>query len=399
MTTGSGIVGVVLGGGRGARMEPITPYVDKVLVRILGKPLIYYPLNSLLNLGLGKVYLISRNPTTLSSELAQYVEHRDVEYVTQGGEGLEDALSLIYEVVAHGTVMVTFGDVLMPPDAYRLALDSHMSSGASVTMLTTPMPDLQDYIEVGVEGDHITVAEATQHKAGYALAGVLVAEGEFLRALHEHGGDLNSVLGEFRGRVNLAVWSGWFIDITYPWDLLNAVRHLLSGLRESRISGSARISPRAVVEGPIVVDDGAEVDHGAIIKGPVYIGRDSYVGNNALVRNNTSIEEGAVVGADAEVTESLIEPRATVGRGSFVGDSVIGHEAVIEPGVVTLSVLPSGVEVSHVTPVVVKGKVVSKLGLIAGPRCRIGANSVIYPGTVVEPNRYVPPLSILKPHA
>ncbi|WP_243678456.1 hypothetical protein [Vulcanisaeta distributa] len=46
----------------------------------------------------------------------------------------------------------------------------------------------------------------------------------------------------------------------------------------------------------------------------MYIGRNAYVGNNALIRNNTSLEEESVIGADAEITESLIGYRATVGR-------------------------------------------------------------------------------------
>ena len=66
------------------------------------------------------------------------------------------------------------------------------------------------------------------------------------------------------------------------------------------------------------------------------------------------------------------------------------------PGVVTLNVLPSGVEVSHISPVIVKGKQIAKLGAIVGPRARIGANSVIYPGSIIDANKYVQPLSILK---
>lgn len=146
----------------------------------------------------------------------------------------------------------------------------------------------------------------------------------------------------------------------------------------------------------MIIDEGARIDHGAIIRGPVYIGRNAYVGNNALIRNNTSLEEESVIGADAEITESLIGYRATVGRGSFIGSSIVGDESTIEPGVVTLNVLPSGVEVSHLSPVIIKGKSIAKLGAIIGPKARVGANSVIYPGSIIEHNRYIPPLSILK---
>ncbi|WP_143701313.1 sugar phosphate nucleotidyltransferase [Vulcanisaeta thermophila] len=390
------VVGVVLGGGKGTKMEPITPYVDKALIRLMGKPLIYYPTKSLIDLGLRRIYVVSRDPSKISSELSKYTGSAPVEHMAQRGDDMSSALASIYEVAGKGTVVISFGDVVMPTEAYRLALNTHVNSGKSVTVLMTPLSDLQGYFEVSSTGDSVLISKVETHRSGYAWAGVLVTEGDFIRTLHDLNGDLNGALMKFRGNINLALWSGWFVDVAYPWDLLSAIKYLMMDIKESRISKAAHISPRAVIEGPVIIDDEAVVDHGATIRGPVYLGRGSYVGNNAIIRNNTSLEEDSVVGANAEVTESLIGPRVTVGRGSFIGNSVIGDEAVIEPGVVTLSVLPSGVEVSHLTPVIVKGKQVSKLGLIAGPRCRVGANSVVYPGYIVDANKYVPPLSTLR---
>ncbi|MFB6471153.1 MAG: nucleotidyl transferase, partial [Vulcanisaeta sp. AZ3] len=285
--------------------------------------------------------------------------------------------------------------VILPQDAYELALSSHVSSGKAVTILMTPLSDLQGYFEVEINNG-TSINKVSIHKSGYAWAGVLVAERDFLSLLRENDGDLNRTLSSLRGNVNVALWSGWFVDVSYPWDLLSAVKYLLGNANEARISKDAEVSPRATIEGSVIIDSGAKIDHGAIIRGPAYIGVDTYVGNNAIIRNNTSLEEGSVVGADAEVTESLVGVRTTVSRGSFIGNSVIGDESTIEPGVVTLNVLPSGVEVSHLSPVIVKGKRLAKLGMIVGPRARIGANSVIYPGSIIDANKYIQPLSILK---
>ncbi len=268
-----------------------------------------------------------------------------------------------------GTTIISFGDVILPPrEAYELALNSHVNSGKPVTVLMTPLSDLQGYFEVQVD-NVVVINKVNEHKSGYAWTGILIAEREFLVSLHDFNGNINNTLMRFKGNVNVALWSGWFVDVSYPWDLLSAIKYLMSDLREARISKDADISSKAVIEGPVIVDEGARIDHGAIIRGgPVYIGRNAYVGNNALIRNNTSLEEESVIGADAEITESLIGYRATVGRGgSFIGSSVIGDESTIEPGVVTLNVLPSGgVEVSHLSPVIVKGKQIAKLGAIGG---------------------------------
>lgn len=389
------IVGVVLGGGKGTKMEPLTPYVDKALIKLMGKPLIYYPTKSLVDLGLRHIYVISRDPIKISNELNKYIDNALIEHIGQKGDDLNSALASVYDV-AKGTAVISFGDAILPYDAYRLAINSHVSSGKSITILMSPLSDLQGYFEVSNVDSTVRINKAETHGSGYAWAGLLVAERDFMKRLYDLSGDLNKALLEFKNNVNLALWSGWFIDVAYPWDLLYATKYLMMDMLISKISRNANISPKAVIEGPVIIDDDVTVDHGAVIKGPVYLGRGAYVGNNAIVRNNASLEENSVIGAGAEVAESLIGPRATVGRGSFIGNSIIGDEAVIEPGVITLNVLPSGIEVSHLTPVIVKGRQVSKLGLIAGPRCRIGANSVVYPGYIVDANKYVPPLSTLR---
>ncbi|GAB6946484.1 NDP-sugar synthase [Vulcanisaeta sp. JCM 16161] len=389
------VLGVILGGGRGTNMEPLTPYLDKPLIRLLGKPLIYYPTNNLVHLGLRTIYIISRDPTKVGNEVGRYFNNVSIENVGQRGDDIDSALKMVNEVAGKGTTIISFGDVVLPQEAYELALNSHVNSGKPVTVLMTPLSDLQGYFEVQVN-DVIAINKVSEHKSGYAWTGILIAEKEFLVSLQDLNGNINDALRQFKGNINLALWSGWFVDVSYPWDLLSAIRYLMSDLREARVSKDSDVSPRAVIEGPVVVDEGARIDHGAIIRGPVYVGRNAYVGNNALIRNNTSLEEESVVGADAEITESLIGYKATVGRGSFIGSSIIGDESTIEPGVITLNVLPSGVEVSHLSPVIIKGKQVAKLGAIVGPKARVGANSVIYPGSIIEHNKYVPPLSILK---
>ncbi len=185
------------------------------------------------------------------------------------------------------------------------------------------------------------------------------------------------------------MWSGWWIDVKYPWDVLSVIRNVMNSWTEGgRISAKASVSSKASIEGVVFIDDGATVDHNATIRGPAYIGRKAYVGTNALIRNYAAIEEGCVVGAGgAEITESSIQPFSTVGRGgSFIGSSIMGSQGVMEPGVVTLTAHQDG------------GAKIGdrKLGALIGRRARIGANSVMSPpGTVVEPGKVVPPLSRL----
>ncbi|MFB6470483.1 MAG: sugar phosphate nucleotidyltransferase, partial [Vulcanisaeta sp. AZ3] len=142
------IIGVVLGGGKGTNLEPLTPHLEKSLIRLLGKPLIYYPIRGLVGLGLRSIYVISRNPQRISNEVGRYFENVSLESIGQSGDDLSSALKMIKEIAGGGTTVISFGDVILPQDAYELALSSHVSSGKAVTILMTPLSDLQGYFEV-----------------------------------------------------------------------------------------------------------------------------------------------------------------------------------------------------------------------------------------------------------
>ncbi|WP_243675840.1 sugar phosphate nucleotidyltransferase [Vulcanisaeta distributa] len=79
------VLGVVLSGGRGTNMEPLTPYLDKPLIRLLGKPLIYYPTSNLVHLGLRTIYIISRDPTKVGNEVGRYFNNVSIEMLDRGG--------------------------------------------------------------------------------------------------------------------------------------------------------------------------------------------------------------------------------------------------------------------------------------------------------------------------
>jgi len=364
---------VVLGGGLGIDMQPLMGNgKSKYLINILGKPLIKYPIDAIRNLGIRRITIASNQ---------QLIDESEIDYVKYG-DNETDALREVAQYSLKGTtVIIAYGDVVMPMDAYRLLLDTHIGSGNSLTALVVPIEDAAGYIKINLtEGQGISTAiRSKEHQPGYVLAGALAIEGEHLAQISSS--DFIDLLSKSGG--GAALWSGWWIDVKHPWDLLAVIRNELSSLSQSRISARASISSKASIEGVVIIDDEATIDHNATIRGPAYIGRKAYIGTNALVRNYASIEEGSIIGAGVEITESLIQPYSTIGRGSFIGSSIIGEHSVMEPGVVTLTMHHE--EAGNI------GR--RKLGMIIGNNVRIGANSVISPGSIVKPNTIIPPLS------
>ena len=390
---------VVLAGGKGERLRPLTDCVPKSMVRIVGKPVIDYVLEGLRKLPLDEVIIVLSH-----KKLAKYVEEKwsniiPVTTIYQKGEGVEGAVLTAKELLGRQMFMLAYGDIVISPKAYIRTLETHINSGAEASILLSPKLDVESYgIAYVSENKILNVKEKPlpeKAESTLAIAGVFVLPPMFLDYVEEYGfTDALNILAE---KITMApcFWEDWWVDIGYPWDILKANEYVLKDLKYSQISSNAVISSKAVIEGPVIIDDDAEICHYAVIKGPVYIGKGSFIGDHCLIRRFASIEENTIVGAFSEVKYSSIQPNVTISSHSYIGDSVVGENSVIGPNTVTLNILPSGVKVSRLHPIRIRGKMVTKLGAIIGCNVYIGANNVLYAGSVVESNTRTSPHTII----
>lgn len=379
----------VLAGGLGRRIEAITGGKPKALLRLLGKHLVEYVLDNLLALGARRVYVVVSNPRDFEDVAVKYGYRMDVELVRQRGHEVEGAIESLRDVVV-GDLVLLYGDVVAPREMYEGLLNAyllHRAYGAVVV----PEEEAADYLVVrlapdgSISGFAAGEGGAQPTPGAYVVGGAFVVPRAFVEMVSAHGSFVEA-LNELARRVRLVpyVWSGWWVDVEYPWDLLRASLYLLQQLQKSVISREANIAPTAVLEGPVVVERGAEVDHYAVIKGPVYVGEGTYIGTHTLVRSYVTFEGDNVVGAYSEVMWSSVQRGVSIGRGSFVGFSVVGEGAVIEPGVVTLNVVPKEVRVARAVTFQRRGREYTKLGAVVGAGKRVRAYTVLRPGEEVR---------------
>jgi bifunctional UDP-N-acetylglucosamine pyrophosphorylase/glucosamine-1-phosphate N-acetyltransferase len=133
---------------------------------------------------------------------------------------------------------------------------------------------------------------------------------------------------------------------------------------------------------------------GAVIKGPSYIGDNSIIGNNALVRDYSNLEEGALIGANAEIARCLFQKNIHTHSG-FFGDSIFGEETRLGAGIVTANVKLDREEIASI----VKGEKVmtghKHLGVIVGQNTKIGINTSLMPGILIGPNCIIGPNTVV----
>ena len=148
---------VVLAGGKGERLRPLTDCVPKSMVRIVGKPVIDYVLEGLRKLPLDEVIIVLSH-----KKLAKYVEEKwsniiPVTTIYQKGEGIEGAVLTAKELLGRQMFMLAYGDIVISPKAYIRTLETHINSGAEASILLSPKLDVESYGIASVSYTHLTL--------------------------------------------------------------------------------------------------------------------------------------------------------------------------------------------------------------------------------------------------
>jgi NDP-sugar pyrophosphorylase family protein len=170
---------------------------------------------------------------------------------------------------------------------------------------------------------------------------------------------------------------------------LNNIAELFIGLRQNYIAGE--VSEQVSISGPVHLGKGTKIHPFVTIEGPVIIGDNVSVRSHSIIRSQAYIGSNCVVGHSADVKRSICIDGAKMQCGIFVGDSVLGAGARIGSGVITANRKFNQTEVSvkDSTDSVPRKSGREFFGAIIGRYCRLGANVVTYPGTIIREHTWV----------
>jgi bifunctional N-acetylglucosamine-1-phosphate-uridyltransferase/glucosamine-1-phosphate-acetyltransferase GlmU-like protein len=140
------------------------------------------------------------------------------------------------------------------------------------------------------------------------------------------------------------------------------------------------------------------IDSNAILKGPAIISAGCFIGAHSYLRGGVFLDEKVSVGPACEVKTSVIFTNSALGHFNFVGDSLVGAFVNLEAGSVVANHYNERVD--KLITVVADGKSystgVEKFGALIGDHCKIGANAVLSPGTILAPNTIVGRLELIE---
>ncbi len=218
--------GVILAGGLGTRLHPLTKITNKHLLPVFDKPMIYYPLQSLVNAGISDIMIVTggNHAGDFLRLLGNGREFglKDIAYTYQEGEGgIAAALSLCEHFVDREPVCVVLGDNIIEKN-FRSAAQAFERQRRGARLLMKEVPDPERFGVPVLEGERLVRVEEKpkEPKSRYAVTGIYLYDArvfEFIKRLKPSGrGELEiSDVNNFYIEEGAATWEvldGWWTD-------------------------------------------------------------------------------------------------------------------------------------------------------------------------------------------
>ncbi|HTM03727.1 MAG TPA: NDP-sugar synthase [Vicinamibacterales bacterium] len=326
---------ILLAGGKGTRLRPLTIHTPKPIVPIFNRPFLHYQID-----------LLKQVPEIDEVILSLNYQPRRIEEIFGDGSDIGIRIRYVVEPAPLGTggaikyagdnltesVVVFNGDVLTQIDlASVIAL--HRARKAKATIVLTPVenPTAYGLVETDADGNirrFLEKPKAEEITTNNINAGIYVLEPDtFDRIPSDVAWSVErsyfpSLIE--RGETFVGyVYDGYWIDIGTPEKYTQVHRDIMDGRYQAVpfrdlgagqqwISPEARIEDGALVEGPCFIDDGALVKSGARVAPYSVIGRQTQIEEHASI-------DGAIIWPNCRVSEHAVVGNTIIGRNCHIG--------------------------------------------------------------------------------
>jgi glucose-1-phosphate thymidylyltransferase len=314
------VKGLILSGGRGTRLRPLTYTSAKQLVPVANKPVLFYALEALAGAGIREIGMVVGDTR---AEIRAAVGDGSawgvrVTYIEQDApRGLAHAVLISERFIGNDPFVMYLGDNLLNKGITRF-VDQFTTERPAAQILLARVPDPQMFGVAELANGRVVrlVEKPAEPKSDLALVGVYM----FSPAVFE---SVKRIKPSFRNELEITdaiqdlidrdlevrphIVDGWWKDTGKLEDMLEANRLILDTI-ERRIDGS--IDAESRVEGKVVIEAGAVVER-SVIRGPV------------------------IIGANARIVHAYVGPFTSIMRHAEIRESEIEHSIVLEGSVIS----------------------------------------------------------------
>ncbi len=329
--------GLILSGGKGTRLRPLTYTSAKQLIPVANKPVLEYCIDAMREANIEDVGIVVGET---KKEIVEAVGDGsryglNVSYIEQDAPlGLAHAVMVSEEFIGNSSFVMMLGDNLIMDGIARF-VESFDKDNANSHILLAKVQNPNQFGVAVIKDDKVVdlIEKPKEFISDLALVGVYLFDDKIFEAVKQ-------IQPSFRGELEITdaiAWlikngytvshhlvSGWWKDTGKLEDILEANRMVLDQL-EMRVEGE--IDGNSTVELKVVVEKGARIVNSRI-RGPAIIGRDSVI-EDSYIGPFTAIAASCMV-KGVEIEQSIIMDECEiVDAGARISDSLLGKNVII----------------------------------------------------------------------
>ena len=326
--------GIILHGGHGTRLRPLTHTGPKQLIPIANKPISQYVLEDLRNSGIKDITIVLGD--TYPEKVKQHYGdgsnfNTQITYQTQDKpRGIAQAIGLCRKQIGNSPFVVYLGDNLLKGGINHLVNEFQQSNNdAMVLLCQVKEPQQFGVAEFDKDGNlkHL-VEKPKDPPSNYALTGIYFFKPVIFKMIDQ-------LTPSWRGELEITdaiqkllnnnyildyqKVKGWWKDTGTPEDILEANRLVLD---EMKPEIKSNITEYSSLQGRITIGKNTTIDPNALIRGPTIIGEDTTIKANVYIGPYTSIGNNATI-KQGEIENSIIMDHCTINIKDRITDSII----------------------------------------------------------------------------
>jgi mannose-1-phosphate guanylyltransferase len=342
---------LILAGGEGTRLRPLTTAIPKPVVPLAGRPFIAFMIEWLRGHGVDDVilacgFMAGAVREVLGDGAALGVRLRYVEEPEPLGTG--GALKFAEDLLDERFLMLN-GDVLTDMDL-TAQLAQHEATGACATLALIPVEDPSAYGLVRLDADQavkqfLEKPSPEEIDTNLINAGAYILERSVLDGLPPAGTNVSIERDVFPALVGKGLFgyaqNGYWLDIGTPERYLEGTFDILEGAVRTELGAELAACGRVLADGsevsgelvpPTLLGRGCMIESGATVGARVVLGAGVAVRSGARVEGSVLLD-GVVVGAGSTIVSAIVSPGAVLGENCRIAaGAVVGAGVRIEPG-------------------------------------------------------------------
>jgi glucose-1-phosphate thymidylyltransferase len=334
------VKGLILAGGHGTRLRPLTFTGNKHMIPIANKPMLMYALDNIANAGIKDIGIvlgpIKEGVRESIGDGSKY--GLNVTYISQPEpRGLAHALLLSEYFLKDEPFVMHLGDNLLKQGVTPI-LNLYRNEGADSIICVTPVKNSLQFgiVELDSSGKILRLVEKpSKSKSNLALVGVYLFNNSIFEAARNikpswrnelEITDAIQILSDRGKKIGIQYVDGWWKDTGKPEDLLEANQLVLDDI-VPMVKGFSEESSRIL--GKVSVGKNTNIKTNTTIKGPVIIGDNCEIGPNVYIGPYTSIGDNVKI-LSGEVEGSIIMDNVLIHCNKRIINSIVGRQSHLE---------------------------------------------------------------------